>query len=206
MFDDALRQGLSVELQQTPFLSLISDRQVQQQLALMGQPKDARLTPDLARDICERTASVMVLEGSITSLGTEYVLGLRARSCTTAGTVVHQEQVQVARKEDLLNALSQIARRFRTRVGESSATIEKHSKPLREATTGSMEALKAFSTGVKLVVSSGNAAGIPSLRRAVEIDPQFAMAHANLGLSYSTMGESVLAAESSARAWQLRDR
>ena len=104
MFDDTLRQGLSVELQQSPFLSLISDRQVQQQLALMGQPKEARLTSDVAQQICERTASAVVLEGSIASLGSQYVLGLRARNCDT-GDILDQEQIQAARREDVLNSL-----------------------------------------------------------------------------------------------------
>ena len=206
VFDDTLRQGLSVELQQSPFLSLISDQQVQQQLALMGQPKEARLTSDVAQQICERTASAMVLEGSIASLGSQYVLGLRARNCNT-GTTVDQEQVQVARREDVLNALSQIARKFRTQVGESQATVEKHSTPLAEATTSSLEALKAYSTAIKGITASADyPAVIPIFQRAVEIDPKFAMAHASLGLSYSTIGESVLAAQSATRAWQLRDR
>jgi eukaryotic-like serine/threonine-protein kinase len=170
VFDDTLRQGLSVELQQSPFLSLIPDRQVQQQLALMGQPKETRLTPEVAQQICERTASAMVLEGSIASLGSQYVLGLRARSCST-GNTVDQQQVQVARREDVLNALSQIASRFRTQVGESLATVEQHSKPLAEATTTSLEALKAYSSGMKVLISFGNAAGMPFFRRAVEIDP-----------------------------------
>ena len=206
VFDDTLRQGLSVELQQSPFLSLISDRQVRQQLALMGQPKEARLTSDVAQQICERTASAMVLEGSIASLGSQYVLGLRARNCNT-GTTVDQEQVQVAKREDVLNALSQVARTFRTRVGESQATVEKHSTPLAEATTPSLEALKAYSTAMKgLVVSGNDPAAISFYQRAIEIDPKFAMAHASLGLSYSTAGESVLSAQSTTRAWQLRDR
>ena len=105
VFDDTLRQGLSVELQQSPFLSLISDRQIQQQLALMGQPKEARLTSDMAQQICERTASAVVLEGSIASLGSQYVLGLRARNCNT-GSILDQEQIQAARREDVLNSLS----------------------------------------------------------------------------------------------------
>ena len=146
VFDDTLRQGLSVELQQSPFLSLISDRQVQQTLALMGQPKDARLTPEIAQQICERTGSAAVLEGSIASLGSQYVLGLRAKNCNT-GNILDQEQALAARREDVLNSLSQIARKFRTRVGESLATVEKHSTPLAEATTSSLEALKAYSTG-----------------------------------------------------------
>jgi serine/threonine protein kinase/tetratricopeptide (TPR) repeat protein len=205
VFDDTLRQGLSVELQQSPFLSVISDRQVQQQLALMGQSKEARLTAELAQQICERTASAMVLEGSIASLGSQYVLGLRARNCNT-GNAVDQEQVQVARREDVLNSLSQVARKFRTRIGESLSTVEKHSKPLAEATTPSLEALKAYSSGMRVLNSSGTGAAIPSLRRAVEIDPTFAMAYAQLGLSYSTAGESVLSAESTTKAWLLRDR
>ena len=171
----------------------------------MGQPKEARLTSEVAQQICERTASAMVLEGSIASLGSQYVLGLRARNCNT-GDIVDQEQVQVARREDVLNSLSEIARKFRTRVGESLATVEKHSTPLAEATTPSLEALKAYSTGMKVDLSSGNAAAIPFFRRAVEIDPKFAMAYANLGLAYSAIGESVLSAESTTKAWQLRDR
>jgi serine/threonine protein kinase/tetratricopeptide (TPR) repeat protein len=205
VFDDTLRQGLSVELHQSPFLSLISDRQVQQQLALMGQQKEARLTSEVAQQICERTTSAMVLEGSIASLGSQYVLGLRARNCNT-GNTVDQEQVQVARREDVLDSLSQVARKFRTQVGESLATMEKHSTPLAEATTPSLEALKAYSTGMKVNLSSGTAAAIPFLRRAVEIDPKFAMAYAVLGLEYSDRGESVLSAESTTKAWQLRDR
>jgi serine/threonine protein kinase/tetratricopeptide (TPR) repeat protein len=205
VFDDTLRQGLFVELQQSSFLTLISDRRVQQTLALMGQPKEARLTAEIAQQICERTASAAVLEGSIASVGSQYVLGLRAKNCNT-GNILDQEQAVAARREEVLNSLSQIARSFRTRVGESLATVEKHSTPLAQATTSSLEALKAYSTGVKAILSSGTAAGIPFFRRAIEIDPKFAMAHAMLGLSYSGNGESVLSAESTTKAWQLRDR
>jgi serine/threonine protein kinase/tetratricopeptide (TPR) repeat protein len=205
VFDDTLRHGLSVELEQSLFLGLISERQVQQQLALMGKPKDTRVTSEVAQQICERTASSLVLEGSIASLGSQFVLGLRARNCNT-GSTVSQEQVQVAKREDVLNALSQVARKFRTEVGESLATVEKNSAPLAAATTPSLEALKAYSTGMKVVGSVGNAAAIRFFRRAVEIDPRFAMAYANLGLSYSATGESVLAAENTTKAWQLRDR
>jgi tetratricopeptide (TPR) repeat protein len=205
VFDDTLRQGLSVALQQSPFLSLISDRQVQQQLTLMGQPKEARLTSDVAQQICERTASAIVLEGSIVSLGSQYVLGLRARSCNT-GNVLDQEQIQAAKREDVLNSLSEIVRTLRTRLGESRATVEKHSTPLADATTPSLEALKAYSTGMKMDLSSGFPASIPFFQRAVEIDPTFAFAYANLGLSYGGVGESVLSAQNTTRAWQLRDR
>jgi len=205
VFDDTLRQGLSVELQQSPFLSLVSDTQVQRTLALMGQPKDARLTPDMAQHVCERTGSAAVLDGSIASIGSQYVLGLRARNCNS-GSILDQEQIQAPRREDVLNSLSEMSRKFRTRVGESLATVEKHSTPLAEATTSSLEALKAYSTANKVNLSSGSAAAIPFFRRAVEIDPNFAMAHAYLGLLYSTIGESVLSAESTTKAWQLRDR
>ena len=205
VFDDALRQGLFVELQQSPVLGLISDRQIQQTLALMGQPKEARLTSEIAQQICERTASAAVLEGSIALVGSQYVLGLRAKNCNT-GNILDQDQAVAARREDVLNALSQIARRFRTRAGESLATVEKHSTPLAEATTSSLEALKAYSSGIKVVIPSGPAAAIPFFRRAVEIDPKFAMAYASLGLAYSSVGESVLSAESTTKGWQLRDR
>ncbi len=204
VFDDTLRQGLSVELQQSPFVSLISDRQVQQTLALMGQAKDARLTAEIAQQVCERTASAAVLEGSIRSLGTQYVLGLRARNCNT-GNILDEEQIQAARREDVLNSLSEIVRKLRTRLGESRATVEQHSTPLADATTPSLEALKAYSTGMKMALS-GHGADIPFFRRAVEIDPKFAMAYAVLGLSYSSVGESVLSGESTTKAWQLRDR
>jgi TolB-like protein len=205
VFDDTLRQGLSVELQQSPFLSLIPDQQVQRTLALMGRAKDARLTAEIAQEVCERTTSAAVLEGSIASLGSQYVLGVRAVNCNT-GSMLDQEQIQAAKREDVLNSLSEIVRKLRTRLGESLATVEKHSTPLADATTPSLEALKAYSTALKVNLSSGNAAAIPFYRRAIEIDPTFAMAYANLGLNYSATGESVLAAESTTKAWQLRER
>ena len=152
----------------------------------MGQPKEARLTSDVAQQICERTASAIVLEGSIASLGSQYVLGLLARNCD-AGNILDQEQIQAAKREDVLNSLSEIARKLRTRLGESRATVEKHSTPLAEATTPSLEALKAYSTGMKLDISSGFPASIPFFQRAVEIDPTFAFAYANLGLSYRVL-------------------
>src|SRR5262245_51687236 len=120
--------------------------------------------------------------------------------------MLDQQQAVAAKREDVLNALSQIAGRFRTQAGESLATVEKHSTPLVEATTPSLDALKAYSTGVKVVLISGQAAGLPFLQRAVDIDPRFAMAYAHLGLSYSSVGESVLSAQTTTRAWELRDR
>jgi tetratricopeptide (TPR) repeat protein len=163
------------------------------------------LTPKVAQEICERTASAAVLEGSIASLGSQYVLGLRAKNCRT-GDVLDEEQAQAAKKEDVLNALSQIASRFRTRIGESLATVEKHSTPLAEATTPSLEALKAYSQGLTVLSSSGDVAPAPLFKRAIEIDPEFAMAHARLGFAYMSVGESVLSAKSFGKARQLRQR
>ena len=202
VFDETLRQGLAVQLQQSPFLSLISDDRIGRTLALMQQP-DARLTPEVAQGVCVRTASAAVLEGSIAPLGSQYVIGLRAKHCTT-GDILADEQAQAARKEDVLSTLSQIATRFRTRVGESLATIEQHSRPLEEATTPSLEALKAYSAG--RAISGSRIQRLPLFQRAVAIDPDFAMAHARVGFTYSTMGESALARPSIRKAYELRDR
>ncbi len=205
VFDGTLRQGMAVQLEQSPFLSLISEERIREVLRMMGQPADGRLTPDVAREICERTASAAVLDGSIASLGSQFVLGLRAKDCRS-GEVLAEEQVQAARKEDVLNALSQIATKFRSRVGESLTTVEKHNTPLREATTPSLEALKAYSAGWKALTSTGSAAGIPFFKRALEIDPKFAMAFAALGRMYGDIGESVLSSENTSKAYELRDR
>ena len=205
VFDDTLRQGLAVQLEQSPFLSLISDERIQRTLRLMGQPADARLTPEIAREICERTASVAVLEGSIASLGSQYVLGLRAKSCQT-GDLLDQEQMPAARKEEVLSTLSQIASRFRERAGESLAMVQKHDTPLEEATTSSLDALKAYSTALKIVYSTGALAAEPLFKRATELDPNFAMAHAWVGRMYDDVGESALSAESTRTAFHLRDR
>src|SRR5271156_4060458 len=160
VFDGTLRRGLAAQLEQSPFLSLISDERIQQVLRLMGKPADARLTPEIAREICERTASAAVLEGSIASLGSQYVLGLRAENCRT-GDVLDDEQVQAAKKEDVLNVLGEIATKFRSRVGESLAMVQKHNTPLEEATTSSLDALKAYSTALKIVSSRGSPAAEP---------------------------------------------
>ena len=204
VFDETLRQGLAVQLQQSPFLSLISDDRIRRTLPLMNQPADARLTADIAQGVCARTGSAAVLEGSIAALGRQYVLGLRATDCTT-GDILADEQAQAARKEDVLSTLSHMAIRFRTRVGESLATIQKHSMPLEEATTPSLEALKAYSAGLR-AMSAGAIRRLPLYQRAVAIDPGFAMAHAQVGFGYSTMGESALGRQSLLKAYQLRHR
>jgi tetratricopeptide (TPR) repeat protein len=202
VFDETLRQGLAVQLGQSPFLSIVPDDRVRRALQLMGQPPTAPLTDDVARDICVRTGSTAVVAGSIASLGTQYVLGLRAQNCAT-GDVLDQQQLQAARKEDVLTALSQLATAFRSRVGESLATVREHSTPLEESSTASLDALKAFTAAYRAL---GTQTAISLLMRAVEIDPGFAIAHSQLGLAYSNRGETVLGEASSRRAYELRDR
>jgi len=203
VFDETLRQGLAAQLQQSPFLSLISDERIRSTLPLMNQPADARLTPDVARVVCVRTGGAAVLAGSIAALGSQYVLGLRAANCTT-GDILADEQAQASRKEDVLSTLSQMATRFRTRVGESLATIERYSRPL-EATTPSLEAFQAYSAGMKAAFS-GSRRALPLFQRAVAIDPDFALAHAQVGFRYGGLGESALARQSLLKAYQLRNR
>jgi tetratricopeptide (TPR) repeat protein len=205
VFDETLRQGMMIELEQSPFLSLLSDRRIQHTLRLMGQPADARLTPEIARELCERTGSAAVLDGSIAKLGSHYVVGLRLENCST-GNLVDEEQAQADKKEEVLNALGQIASRFRARVGESLKMIEEHDISLAEATTSSLEALKAYTAAERVNYSSGAAASIPFLKHAIEIDPQFAMAYALLGRVYADIGETELSAESSSKAYGLRNR
>ncbi len=204
VFDGTLRQGMAVQLEQSPYLSLVSDQRILQALQLMGQPVDTGLKPEIAREICVRTGSAAVLDGSIANLGSQYVLAVRATDCRT-GDVVDEEQVQAARKEEVLRALDQIARKFRTRIGESLTSVREHDTPLAEATTPSLEALKAYSKGWELV-NSNQPNAIPFFTRAIEIDPKFAMAHAALGLMHGHTGESALATEHTATAYALRDR
>jgi eukaryotic-like serine/threonine-protein kinase len=205
VFDGTLRQGFAIQLEQSPFLSLVSEQRIQQTLGLMGQNAEAPLTLALARQVCERTASAAVLSGSIGNLGSRYVLGLRAEECRT-GRVLAEEQAQASTKEDVLNALGQMAGKFRVRLGESLNTVEKHNVPLVEATTPSLDALKAYSSGWKVLASSGESAALPFFRHAVEIDSHFAMAYAALGLMYGSIGESALAAENASKAYALRNR
>jgi eukaryotic-like serine/threonine-protein kinase len=204
VFDGALRQGLEIQLEQSPFLGLISEKHIRQALQLMGQPADARLTPEIARQVCERTGGAALLQGSIASLGSQYVLGLRATSCRT-GEVLADEQARATTKEDVLNALTQMATRFRSRVGEPLSTVEKHDAPLAEATTPSLEALKAYSTAEKVHSSTGPIAALPLYRQAIEIDPNFAMAYLRQGSAYGELGESDLSAQSISRAYELRN-
>jgi eukaryotic-like serine/threonine-protein kinase len=204
VFDGTLREGMAVQLEQSPFLSLISQERIRRTLALMGQPAGAHLNAEVAREVCERSGATAVIEGSITTLGSQFVLGVRAKNCHT-GEVLDEEQEQVARKEDVLNALSHIASKFRSRVGESLGTIQRYSTPLAEATTPSLEALKAYSAGWQIHALHGASAALPFFKRATEIDPQFAMAYASLGRMYADLDQRGLAAASLAQSWQLRD-
>jgi serine/threonine protein kinase/tetratricopeptide (TPR) repeat protein len=205
VFDGALRQGLSAQLTQSPFLSVLSDQRIKNGLKLMGQAQDARLTAVVAREICERVGGAAVVAGAISTLGGQYVLSLRASNCSS-GDVLVEEQAQAPAKEDVLAVLSQLATRFRTRAGESLATVEKYSKPLPEATTASLEALKAYSAAQDLLAAKGGPAALPLFERTVEIDPDFAMAHATLSRVYSDIGEPARSVESITKAYRIRNR
>ena len=205
VFDGALKQGLAVQLAQSPFLSILSDEKVADILKLMGRAHGDRLTPDVARDLCQRASSKVYLSGSIATLGTQYVLGLSAVNCQT-GDSIAQEQVQAARKEDVLKALGAASAGLRKKLGESLSSVEKYDTPIDRATTPSLEALKAFSLANKTARETSNVAAIPFFEQAIELDPNFAMAYAALGAEYIGLGESGQAAENLQKAYDLRDR
>ena len=204
VFDQTLRQGLALQLEESPFVTLVSDVSIKQALRLMNRPLETRLTPEVSREICERTRSSAVLEGSLASLGSRYVLWLRATNCRT-GDVLAAEQSQAEKKEDVLNALSRIAIQIRTRLGDSLAAVQEHSTPLEQATTSSLEALKAYSAAKIADFAHGSSAAVPHLRQATAIDPRFAMAHAELGFKVWDMGQTDLGAEEVRIAYRLRD-
>jgi tetratricopeptide (TPR) repeat protein len=203
VFDDALRRGLVVQLQQSPYLHVLPEQNVRRVLTMMGQPPDAGLRSAVALEVCQRSGSAAVINGSIASLGTQYVLGLTATDCRS-GELLDAQQTQVPGKEDVLGALSEMASAFRARAGESLATISTHEKPLQEATTASLEALKAYSTARS--GGLGCTAQIPFLKRAIELDPEFALVHASLGVCYSGIGQRQLSIQSATRAYELRHR
>jgi serine/threonine protein kinase len=206
VFDDALKQALSIGLRQSPFLSILSEEKVMDTLSLMGRPPGERLTNKVAREICQRTGSTAVLEGSISSLGGEYVVGLEATNCRT-GDLLAQEQVQAARKEDVLKALGDAIAKLRPTLGESLSTVQKFDVPLSEATTSSLDALKAYSLGENALRLQEMRAGESYYRRAIELDPNFALAHLYLGILYAAnLQEPGLAAEHIRRAYELRGR
>ena len=206
VFDGTLRQGLTVQLEQSPYLSLVPDQRIQQNLRLMGQAPEARLTPEIARDLCQRTESAAVLDGSIASLGSQYVLGLKAENCRT-GDSLAGEQARVTGKEQVLAAMDKAAANLRSKLGESLSTVRKFDTPIEQATTPSLEALQAYSLGRKTLAAKGdNAAAVPLFQRAIRLDPNFAMAYASLGTSYGNLGETSLGAENTRKAYELRER
>jgi eukaryotic-like serine/threonine-protein kinase len=205
VFDDALRQGLSAQLEQSPFLSIISDDQIQQTLQMMDQKPDAKLTPEIARQLCQRTGSAAVLVGSIAQVGTPYLLTLKAVNCAS-GELLASTEAQASDKNHVLDALTKTASEIRNELGESLSTVQKFDTPLERATTPSLEALKAFSNAIKIHNSSGDIDAIPFFKKAIELDPNFALAYAWLSISSNDIGESSVAAEYSHKAYDLRDQ
>ena len=206
VFDDTLKQGLAIQLEQSPFLSLVSEQSIRQTLRLMDQSPDARVTPAIARELCERVKATAELEGSIASLGKEYVLSLKTSNCVT-GTSLAKVQVTADNKEHVLKALGDGATDLRRKLGESLSTIEKFDTPIEQATTPSLEALQAYSLGRRMMVITGDyLAAVPLFQRAIEADPNFAMAYAALGTAYNNLGESTSAAENSKHSFDLRER
>ncbi len=204
VFDGALKQALAVQLGQSPFLNILSDRKVGETMRLMGRQPGDRITRDVAGELCVRTGSKAILLGSISNLGGQYVVGIDAVSCNTGDTLA-KEQEEAATKQDVLKALSSAASSLRSKLGESLASIQKFDVPV-EATTTSLEALKAFSMGITTSRTKGDAAAIPFMKRALELDPNFAVAYASLGLEYGNLGQASLAAENIKKAYALRDR
>jgi len=203
-FDDALKQALAVELGQSPFLTILSDRKVSETLRMMGRPSNERITADVGQELCVRTGSKAVLGGTISSLGSHYLLDLNAVACST-GDNLAKEQAEATSKEDVLKALSRASSSLRAKLGESLPSVQKFDVPI-EATTSSLEALKSYSMGVKLVREKGSAAGSPFLKRAIELDPNFPMAYSALAAVDSTLYQPSLALEYATKAYQLRDR
>ena len=204
IFDGTLRQGLSVQLEQSPFLSIVSDQEIQQTLALMDQKTDAKLTGRTALDLCQRTGSAAVLEGSIAQFGSRYDLILKAVNCLNGATLASTE-AQAADKSQVLDALGKTASSIRNKLGESLATVQKFDAPLEQATTPSLDALKAYSQGYRIMYASGSSAAVPFLKHAIELDPKFALAYATLGRLYRTISENAAAEEYTQKAYELRE-
>jgi eukaryotic-like serine/threonine-protein kinase len=205
VFDGTLRQGLSAQLEQSPFLNLLSDERIAQTLALMAEPKDTRLSYKLASEVCQRTASAATIEGSIASLGSQYVLGLKAVNCRN-GDPLADEQLTANSKEQVLKALGDAATKMREKLGESLGSVQKYDAPQEDVTTPSLEALNAYSLGLKARHEKGDLASIPFFRQAVQLDPSFAMAYLRLGIEYGNIGEAKQANPNYEKAFALRDR
>jgi serine/threonine protein kinase/tetratricopeptide (TPR) repeat protein len=206
VFDGTLRQGLSSQLEQSPFLNLLSDERIAQTLSLMAQPKDTRLTHELAREVCQRTASAAALDGSIAQIGTQYLLTLKAVNCSTGESLASAEE-QASDKNHVLDALGRLAAGIRSQLGESLASVQKYDAPAENVTTPSLEALKAYTLAYQVfIIKSDFAASIPLFQRAIALDPNFAMAYARLATSYYDLSEDVRAAENASKAYELRGR
>jgi serine/threonine protein kinase/tetratricopeptide (TPR) repeat protein len=204
VFDDTLKTALTVSLRQSPFLNVLSDSQVSKTLKLMSRPAGTKLTPEVTRELCQRAGSKAYLAGSIASLGSQYVLGLKAVNCQSGDTLA-EEQVTAASKEKVLDALGEAASKLRTELGESLATVQKLDVPLSEATTSSLEALKALSLGQKALNEKGPAAALPYHQRAIELDPNFAEGYTAVGNDYFNLGELGRANDYFTKAFQLRE-
>jgi len=204
VFDGALKQALAVQLGQSPFLNILSDRRVGETLRLMGRQPSDRVTQEIARELCVRTGSKAIILGSISNLGGQYVIGVDAVGCSSGDTLA-KEQEEAATKQDVLKALGKAAGSLRGKLGESLTSIQKFDVPV-EATTASLEALKAFSMGVTTGRTKGDAEAIPFYKRALELDPNFAVAYASLGNVYGNLGQASLSAENIKKAYGLRDR
>ncbi len=204
LFDDTLKAALSISLRQSPFLNVLSDSQVSKTLNLMTRPANTKLTPEVAAELCQRAASNAYIAGSIGNLGNEYVVGLKAVNCQTGDTLA-EEQATAKSKEKVLDALGQAASRLRGELGESLATVQKFDVPLAQATTSSLEALKAYSLGQKADNENGAFAALPYHQQAVDLDPNFAIAHEAVGNDYYNLGQLAWASQFFTRAFQLRE-
>jgi len=205
LFDDALRRGLSAQLEQSPFLNLLSDDRITRTLSLMARHGDSRLTREVAREVCQRTASAAVLDGAITQLGSVYLLTLKATNCSN-GESLGSAEAEAADKAHVLDALGKVASNIRRQLGETLASVQKYDAPPETVTTPSLDALKAYSLGYQaMVVKSDYAAAVPLFERAIGLDPNFAMAYAGMGTSYFNLHETARATESLRRAYELRE-
>jgi eukaryotic-like serine/threonine-protein kinase len=205
VFDDTLKQGLAVSLSQSPFLALVADQKLNATLKMMGRAPGEPITGELAREMCMRVGSKAMLAGSIASLGQQYVIGLKAVHCRD-GDVLAQEQEHADNKEGVLQSLDRAAKSLREKLGESLVARQKYDRPLEEATTSSLEALQAYSTGRKVGLQKGDIDSIAYYQRAVDLDPNFAMAYAALAVSYSNLGQGTRASDTARKAFQFRDR
>ncbi len=204
VFDDTLKTAVEVSLRQSPFLNLLSDSKVTTTLQQMTRPPDTKLIPEVSRELCQRAGGKVYLAGAIGTLGSEYVLGLKAVNCQNGDTLA-QEQVTAASKEKVLDALGGAASKLRGELGESLATVRKFDVPMAEATTPSLDALKAYSLGVKTFAKNGDTAAIPFFKRAIDLDPNFALAYTGLGVAYGNLRESDAARASYQKAYDLRN-